>query len=376
MATPPPPYTGVKLSGDLSINRIAFDFGIIATFLRDEADPAFLNAQLTFASLTDICGSPILYLMPLIEEARNEFLASRAEGDPIGPPLDAALDKISGSIMADYRKFNRRLSIYLLSSVDDSIAETLRGLVDFSRICENPFYLFYSMLIITKPSPEAKHFELDAMRSELASIVPQKTESILAYTARYKRLVMRYLTACGNQHRDNISERAQQFHMSMCAHPSWKPFIMDEYMRNARWYVTWPAQQILTNEAVLSQVITVIQTRVLTGLQSVALMNKHMNAHNAVQPNPPEVKGATSAGGAQKTALAAISYSELDKPRPTCAWCLVAVGKGPHSHPTESCFAMQALGSAIMPVLSNAFSPILASTDPLLNRMDVSCPQN
>lgn len=372
MSTPPPPYTGVKLSGDLSVNRMAnlidwkreiaiavaaFDFGTIASFLHEEVDVNFLNAELTLASLQQVVGAPMRYLQLQINEARAEYTNARAIDDPVGPALEGALEKITASFHTDYRKYKRRLSIYLLCTVDDAIAETLKGLMDFSRICESPFYLYVCMVIVAKPSAESRHFELEAMRASLAAIVPMQSETILAYVARYKRMCFRFLHASGRDHRDNIAERAQSFYMSLCHNPLWKPFLVDEYVRNPRWYVNWAAQQLLTNEAVLSAFIVPVVTRVVTGLQSVSLVNQHQAQLDQwaaptvpLPPSPPSAPANTpakSAGGAAKTALAAVHSGDTDRVRPDCSWCCITIGKGPHSHGTDTCFGFHAMAKAI-----------------------------
>lgn len=368
MSVPPPPYTGVKLSGDLSVNRMAnlidwkreiaiavaaFDFGTIASFLHEDIEPNHLNAELTLTSLQQVIGAPMRYLQAQINEARAEYLEARAIDDPVGPALDGALEKITASIHTDYRKFKRKLSIYLLCTVDDAIAETLKGLMDFSKICECPFYLYVCMVIVAKPSAESRHFELEAMRSALAAMVPIRSETILAYVARYKRMCFRFLNAGGRDHRDNIAERAQSFYMSLCHHPAWKPFLIDEYVRNPRWYVNWPAQQLLTTEAVLSAFIVPVVTRVVTGLQSVSLVNQHQAqldqwaTPTVAPPPPPPSAPAKSAGGAAKTALAAVHSGDTDRARPDCGWCGITIGKGPHSHGTDTCFGFHAVAKAI-----------------------------
>lgn len=319
------------------------DIASIACFVHEPIQEEFLVANLNFASLSDVVGGAMSYLSATILEARNEYEQGREEGAPEGPVLDNALDKISASITSEYRKLKRRLSIFLLSSVTDTVARIMRGLADISKLIDNPYYIFYALLIVTKPSLPSKDWDLKKMEKELNETLATSTDDIMDYTQRYKSKVLQFLEAGG---RDTIRERALHFHMSLCANPTWGRFVSEEFLRSPIWYVTWNAQQILTTELVFDEVIKRIITRVITGLQSTATMSMHMAAHAPAVPPPPP------APPAKKTALTARIAHDTDRAKLDCAWCSILFGTGQHSHAhshgTDGCFAIQTMGKAVL----------------------------
>ena len=351
-------YSGTKLSSASSGSRIInisawrkdayrevakTEMGSYAGFLHGPY--VTLDCELSCAAIALNVPNPTGYLQTETEQIRTSVLASLGltEEEIILPENASHLSNLNRSLMnfiSEYKKIARRLSSFLVSTVDDTTAEVMSGLSDYAELVEHPIYIYNALLIFVKVSPETRFYEVMEIQTELNAIKPKPDDSIVSYIGRYKKSLSLYLSLGG---RDLITDRANNFILSLTTHPLWREVIQREHSRDQRWYVTWAHNLQFTNEVAFHAFSMAVQNKILASLQFQDLMDRHSGVKSAsekITEKVPKALAASKEGNGDDTK----NSGETMIP---CFWCQTLNKRTALKHDISNCFGVQTLTKAL-----------------------------
>ena len=359
-------YSGTKLSSDISMGRMAnitawrkdafsevskSDLGAYAGFLRGtwtplECDPSYVAIKLALPI-------PTSYLQAEQDRIRQSLLLSlNLTADTIQLPENKAhkdnISKAQVDYINDYKKCARKLSGFVMSTIESSLNDVITGLSDYGELIEHPIYLYNAILILVKVSPELKAFELTSIQKQLMEIKPNTDENIDLYVGRYKKVLALFLTIGG---KDLMADRASQFVLSLTSITAWREVVTREYANNQDerpWYNNWAPALTYTNDSAFHTFVTAVQNKIKQAVQLEAVMDRH----NAVPTKAEKT--------APKAALAATKETSPDEESSTdeCGWCKIMHKRSASRHDISTCFAVQVLTQALKKKDSSVFTKV------------------
>ena len=323
------------------------EMGPYAGFLTGEL--VTLDCELTKTAIAATVISPTNYLKDEMEQIKSSLLTSLGLTLvtvllPENSTHSNNLNRNLIGFISDYKKSSRKLSSFLLTTVDDNISEAIQGLNDFAELSEHPIYIYHAMLILAEIPPEVKTFEMLQILNELNALSPTPQESITMYISRYQRALNLYLTLGG---KDLIVDRASNFILSLTGLPHWREVVQREYMIKINWYVTWPLLQIYSTKAVFQTMANLVSSKIAVSTQVQALFDRRAGINPVIE----KVTDKTP------KALAAAKEDGGDAIVP-CAFCKALNKPTADKHNSDNCFGIMSIAKAIKKKDSSPFEKI------------------